>query len=564
MRRPSAPPGRCLSPFATALFLLVVTLTARPLGAQISVSPDGYNVSQQQNSNASQVFGVSNLVSGQTYFRDITCTGQVTSCGSTTPQSFTAPMPAITVTYSTLGTAGGGKVLLKVYQGGGSSDTGWVNVMVGDTTKPTVQLTAPTGNVSSATPTIKLTWCDDLGLNSAARSITVNGAVVTSSFDYVTTTGTTGCAVKATSTSSTVSLNMGKNTVAAHICDLASLCRDSTLTIVRSATGVALRSELSARQNFTGSSGNLQRFFVKNTEAVARTFNVSCAYSGSVTGCSVKQPTLNIPPGESLPDTVSYNISASTGPGSVAVSATDTTYTASATIAVTAVASPAPLVSVLEMNPGTALDRERCVTIAVAKNMANECGDLRIVHPLPAITTLGRTRVPTLLYSSAHGDPKPIVAASVTLKSGVALPDSVEGVLTVNGVQRAISDWLGTNWTAGSTRRIGLGYDASGDTTGVYPYTLQVTTIYGATRNTSTVSGKLIVVNRNSSAFGAGWSLAGLERLELLADGSKLWVGGDGSVRQYTAAGTNKWVAPPSAGPDTLSYDTLTTYYSRS
>ena len=254
MRRPFAPPRRWLSPFATALLLLVVTLTARPLGAQISVSPDGYNVVQPPNNySASQVFGVSNLVNGQTYFRDIVCTGQVMSCTSTTPQSFTAPMFAITVNYSTRG-SGTGKVLLRVY-GNGSSDTGFVNVAI-DNTPPSALLTAPVGNVASATPTIQFTWCDDLGLNSSSRSLTVNGVDKTSSFDYVTTSGTTGCAVKATSTTSTVSLNTGNNTVAAHICDNVALCKDTTVTIVRSANGVAVRSELSARQNFTSSTGN--------------------------------------------------------------------------------------------------------------------------------------------------------------------------------------------------------------------------------------------------------------------------------------------------------------------
>jgi hypothetical protein len=570
--RPSVPARRSLLAFVTSLFTLLLALVAaRPAAAQGSlfVFPDGQNVTQPINTTTSASFGLTGLVSGQTYFREITCTGQVTSCSTSTPDGFTAPLGAISVSYTTTSTGGAGRVMLKVY-GNGSSDTGWVNVTV-DNTPPTIALAAPSGFFSTATPTIQLAWCDNTGLNSAVHSISVNGVDKTSSFDYVAASGTTGCAgtgntVKATSTTSSVSLNMGNNTVAAHICDTVSLCKDSSFTIVRSPSGVAVRSELGARQNFTSSTLNAQRFFVKNTQNAAKTFTISanCPTPTGLSACVPKQTTMtNLQPGESRADTVTYSVGASGG--TIYVKASDGTFADSAAIVVTAVASPAPLVSVLEMNPGTAFDRGRCVTIAVAQNMANECGDLRVVHVLPAITTLGRTRAPALLYNSANSDPIPIVAASVTL-TGITCPnsDSVEAVLTVNGTVRlAATRWAACNWANGtSTRRIGVGYDASGDTTGVYDYTLQVTKITGATRSSSSVSGKLIVVNRNSSAFGAGWWLAGLERLELRADGSKLWVGGDGSARLYSAAGANKWAAPPMDGPDTLTWDGAT-YYTR-
>jgi YD repeat-containing protein len=75
--------------------------------------------------------------------------------------------------------------------------------------------------------------------------------------------------------------------------------------------------------------------------------------------------------------------------------------------------------------------------------------------------------------------------------------------------------------------------DASGDTTGVYPYTLSVTMTVNGSPQTLTASDTLVVVNRKDSPFGAGWWLAGYERLVRLGDGSKLWVGGDGSTRRY-------------------------------
>jgi RHS repeat-associated protein len=245
------------------------------------------------------------------------------------------------------------------------------------------------------------------------------------------------------------------------------------------------------------------------------------------------------------------------------VTAFDNTVRDSAAVALTGISAPAPVVSVVDVNPGSAVERGACLTVAAGSAAAFECGDLRIIHPLPAIRTLNKARVPTLLYNSAFADPYPIVAASVTLASGQPLPDSVEAVLTVGGAEKARARWAGTDWTAGATRRIALGYAATTDTTKVYDYTLEVATIYlPSGRNATIVPGKLIVVNRRGGGFGAGWWLAGLERLELLADGSKLWVGGDGSARLFTAAGTNVWVAARLERPDTLTWDG-STYFVR-
>lgn len=62
-------------------------------------------------------------------------------------------------------------------------------------------------------------------------------------------------------------------------------------------------------------------------------------------------------------------------------------------------------------------------------------------------------------------------------------------------------------------------------------------------------------MNRRASPFGAGWWLAGLERLHFLPGGSLLWVGGDGSARRYAPAGAGAWAVTPAYDrPDTLRY----------
>ncbi len=65
------------------------------------------------------------------------------------------------------------------------------------------------------------------------------------------------------------------------------------------------------------------------------------------------------------------------------------------------------------------------------------------------------------------------------------------------------------------------------------------------------------VVDRSQSAFGAGWWLAGLERLYFPTDGTLTWVGGDGSLRTYTKdpAHTSVYRAPSLTRLDSLVKD---------
>ena len=71
----------------------------------------------------------------------------------------------------------------------------------------------------------------------------------------------------------------------------------------------------------------------------------------------------------------------------------------------------------------------------------------------------------------------------------------------------------------------------------------------GGTPDRVNASGSLIVVNRKTSKFGAGWWLVGLERLysakgaaPTSSDTTLLWVGGDGGTRRFRAVAAHTWV----------------------
>lgn len=131
VRRASAALARLLV-LGIASLVALGTAPYRAAGQSISVFPDGQAISQPTSSSIQTAnFGLVNLVSGQTYFREIYCTGEVFNCGSATPQQFTAPQSSINVTYFTTNTGGPGRILLKVYKSGMTPmDTGWYNVTV--------------------------------------------------------------------------------------------------------------------------------------------------------------------------------------------------------------------------------------------------------------------------------------------------------------------------------------------------------------------------------------------------------------------------------------------------
>jgi RHS repeat-associated protein len=219
-------------------------------------------------------------------------------------------------------------------------------------------------------------------------------------------------------------------------------------------------------------------------------------------------------------------------------------------------------------SPTTAIERGACLTIAAGEAAAYECGALRIVHGIRGVRTMGKWRAPTLLYASETADPRPAIRADLLLKSSATTPDSLTGRLViVNGTSQQQCDqrWTTSGWTPGTVRRVVAICTSTTLPTGAYPFTLEVTSVKSGAKTSFQESGTLIVVNRSSSAFGAGWSMAGLEQLFFPADANtRLWVSGDGSARVYRRVGsTNTFFADSLSRPDSLTYDPGTSTYTR-
>jgi len=227
----------------------------------------------------------------------------------------------------------------------------------------------------------------------------------------------------------------------------------------------------------------------------------------------------------------------------------------------------APIPGIDVDNSGYPIERSACLTIAIGPAAAAECGNLRVVHPLPSVRTLNKIRTPTLLYNSEFAHPYFIAPVQVKLTSTTTTPDSVEVVLYLNingsNVERARRRWAGSEWPASqtTTRRVTIACDCVNDTTGYYVYNVEVANLYpgGVRLAAALVGGKSFLLNRKASYFGAGWWLAGLERLlnQTPTAAEIAWFGGDGSARFFVKHGTlpNTWYTPVYERSDTLYYD---------
>ncbi len=545
-------------PRASSATLCVVP--SPPEDYAVSVTPDGGSQTWPANTTGhTATFTVTNTgICQDTYNFSPSSSGPITVV-SVSPSShylLRGGNTPVTVTYN-VGRAGTGSVTLSAYgTDGPGSDDGYYNVTV----NPVVTVTPYTATAATRAPNSAGYTETFTVQNRQAISDTI--VLSCSGSTNVTCTGATPSGLRlaagasAQVAASYYTLLPGTGTL--RLIALASIQSGDTGTYsVPVAAPTVLVTPDAAGVTALPNAAVAQRFAVQNFTSAQVTYNLSVACSGMATNCSQPTPT-TVAPGATSMVTVSYQTGSAGSTGTVKLTATNaaqSTQKDSGWVNVTAGGSvQTPTMDVASVNPGSLVERGACLTIAAGAAAAAECGDLRIVHPLPTTRTRSKARTPTLLYNSQFAHPYPLVAANVTLPAGAATPDSVVAVLhdsTSNAILGRGS-WAGSDWVPGTVRRVVVGYDALSQASGIYSYKLELFSWYGGSAPNTLGYGQFAVVNRSASHFGVGWWLAGLERIDIA---TKVWYGGDGSVRRYLAAGSNVWAAPSFDRPDTLKWD---------
>jgi RHS repeat-associated protein len=288
---------------------------------------------------------------------------------------------------------------------------------------------------------------------------------------------------------------------------------------------------------------NTYDFWARDAGNVRESLTLSLTCTG-VTACSASPTTVTVAPNDSARIRATFTAGGPGTSGSVQLSATSGAITDHGIIFTHAQPKDLPVASLDSAWAPARIERALCVTIAVGTGgTADECGDLRVAVATSTTHTLGEARTPSLLYGSSDATARVVLPIWVSLLPQATLPDSITAALLIGGVVRDHGGWVKAQWAAGAGRQIALAIDGrtltggpggANDHSGEYAATVQVTAYDGAKTLVDTLTTTIPVVDRSQSAFGAGWWLAGLERIYFASDGTLTWVGGDGSLRTYT------------------------------
>ncbi len=185
-------------------------------------------------------------------------------------------------------------------------------------------------------------------------------------------------------------------------------------------------------------------------------------------------------------------------------------------------------------------------------------------HALVPYQSQGASRGLTLRYESLRADPRPIVhfnysnvpanfqrlfVANMVVERG-AFKYEVPGANgTPYGINAALHFW--NLPSAGGSAKAALQANLSNQPTGIYSYKLMTGLLQlSQTGGAQTLVGSMassgstfVIVNDSESVFGAGWNLAGVQRLVENPGGSILLVDGDGTQLQFKPASGGEYTS---------------------
>ena len=169
----------------------------------------------------------------------------------------------------------------------------------------------------------------------------------------------------------------------------------------------------------------------------------------------------------------------------------------------------------------------------------------------------GASRPLRFVYHTDRAWPHPVLPGELTIPILSAVPRRVSFAVTVGGVAHpaAFVNTESLNEQADETFRVAVDFDALGLPTGAYPYTLRATSHYASSRIAADSRGRVVVVNGQSSPFGAGWDLDGLARLTVNADQSVLVADGGGATVLFSNPARRDLLIQNTAADAIVRYD---------
>jgi len=366
-------------------------------------------------------------------------------------------------------------------------------------------------DTTSTTWTATVTSCNSVF---ASDSVYFNG---TRSSAFTFSFNASGCE----QASATLTLATGTNTLVAYGCsgntgNNIGTCTSAGISVAHPAVAVTtLNTTLNAGVTYD----TLQIFFIHNytTTTATDTLTVACSGSG-VSSCPTKR-FVTVTPGTSVPDTVRFASGALNTTGTIQLTATSGSNSASATVNETSVWTSYATVSTAYTNAGDQ-DMTRCAVGCFAATAT--------VSTVPYISR-DTPRSVSLRYLGDRVAMRPFLIADVTLPANVpytALWFQLSAAIKIGGawtnVQFVNGDqtitFTGSGAQAGVPYRLAGAFDASTYPTGVYPVALTVSVVDSTHAEAHVDTLHLLIVNGRKYPVARGWSVAGVSRLYSSAD----------------------------------------------
>jgi RHS repeat-associated protein len=165
-------------------------------------------------------------------------------------------------------------------------------------------------------------------------------------------------------------------------------------------------------------------------------------------------------------------------------------------------------------------------------------GDLSETYVLPGYRAFGSDQRVGISYHSKAADPSLIAAGEVTIASDASLPVGLTSVLRIGGLSiNDTAEWTPRLRSDGYapalvgeevSLRQALPLDGTGLASGRYKYDFVARAKYGCSTVSSNHRSELHVQNESGSPYGNGWSIDGLQKLVVGADGSVAIIDDDG------------------------------------
>lgn len=421
-----------------------------------------------------------------------------------------------------------------------------------DMLHPGVSFSPAARTYYGSTQTIRIDYCDDVSLDRYNRVVRLNGVDLTVAY---TASTKSGCGAYGYS-NVTVNLSLGSNTLFSSIGDASGKVGSSSIAYTYAAADVTppKSSAISPANGYAGGSTTLTSTADWCDEANLKASSASATVNGTA-----------------VPVTFTPLTPTAACPGRGRTSASVTLLAGDNQLVVTLADSAG--------NPGTAT---ATYTYQPSVSAYPTNGDLRrpgqfdvqLSYSTPEYVSRGETRSLQMMYSSAQASPYGMVEIDVQDNLSDPADTTTLRLLRSDGVTyetlRVIAAGTDTTrvgttevfyLTGGGTNRLAAWFDAATLPTGAYTYTAVINRRWnGAVRTpeTLTVPVRVLIANERSSAFGAGWTLAGNQRLTYQSDGVVL-AEGDGTIRFFAKAScdaSNRCTYTPPAGD----FTTLTTW----